>query len=80
MAESKLVQVNERIAAGVTAGFQKVNDAVVGKYTEIEDWFVDRYLKRDGESVAEAKTRLRQEQKAREQEQELRKQEREMQK
>ena len=31
----------------------------MGGYTKIEDAFVDRYLTRDGETVQEAKERLR---------------------
>ena len=65
MAKSKLVKANEKIAENVTSGFQKVCDAAVGGYTKIEDKFVDLYLTRDGETVAEAKRRLRQETDAR---------------
>lgn len=32
---------------------------MVGGYTKVEDAFVERYLTRDGESVADAKERLR---------------------
>lgn len=59
MAQSKLVKINQEIAENVTGAFQKVEDAVVGGYTKVEDAFVERYLTRDGESVAEAKERLR---------------------
>ena len=41
--------------------YEKVEDAVVGGYTKIEDAFVDRYLTKDGETVQEAKERLRRE-------------------
>lgn len=61
MAKSKLVKVNEKIAEGVTGGFKKISDGVVGGYTKIEDAFVDRYLTKDGESIADAKERLKQE-------------------
>lgn len=67
MAKSKLVKVNEQIAKNVTTGFQKMSDTIVGSYTKIEDAFVDRYLTKDGETVETAKTRLKQEQAAREQ-------------
>ena len=40
---------------------KKIEDAVVGGYTKIEDAFVDRYLTRDGESVEEAKERIKKE-------------------
>ena len=59
MAKSKFVKVNEEIAKKVTGAFEKVEEAVVGGYTKIEDAFVDRYLTKDGESVEEAKERLK---------------------
>jgi len=70
MEASKMEKANESIAEkvtggfqemseGVTSGFQKMCDTVVGGYTKIEDGFVERFLTREGESVAEAKARLR---------------------
>lgn len=70
MAKSKLVKTNEVIAEKVTGAFGKLEDGVVNSYkkietgvvhgyTKIEDAFVDRYLTRDGESVEDAKRRLR---------------------
>lgn len=70
--KSKIMEANEKIAEGVTTGFQKIQDGVVNGYkkietgvvegfTKVEDSFVDRYLARDGESVEEAKKRLRKE-------------------
>ena len=50
MAKSKLVKANEKIA-----------EKVVGTFAKIEDAFVDRYLTKDGESVEEAKQRLKKE-------------------
>lgn len=61
MAKSKLVKANEKIAEKVTNGFNKMCDTVVGGYTKIEDSFVDRYLTHDGETVTEAKERLKKE-------------------
>lgn len=61
MAKSSLVRANEKIAKKVTATFGKIEKHIVGSYTKIEDAFVDRYLTQDGESVEEAKRRLRQE-------------------
>jgi hypothetical protein len=61
MAKSKLVETNEKIAEKVMGTYQKIEDTVVGGYTKIEDAFVDRYLTKDGETVAEAKKRLKQE-------------------
>lgn len=48
MAKSKLVQANKKIEEAVVSGYQK-----------IEDGFVDRYLTRGGETVEEAKQRLK---------------------
>lgn len=61
MARSKLVRANEKLAEKVTAAFGKIEDSVTGGYTRIEDAFVDRYLTKDGESVEEAKERLKRE-------------------
>lgn len=74
MAKSKLVEVNEKIAEGVTAGYKKIEEGVVAGYKKIEegavggfnkiaDRFVDNYLTKEGESVEEAKARLASEQK-----------------
>lgn len=62
MAKSKLVKANEAIAGKVTATFGKIEESVIGGYAKIEDAFVDRYLTKDGETVEEAKQRLKQEQ------------------
>ena len=71
MAKSKIVQANETIAKtvtsgykkierGVVAGYKKIESGVVKSYNKIEDKFVDTYLTKDGETVEEAKTRLKQ--------------------
>ena len=70
MAKSKIVKANEKIAEtvtegykkiekGVVDGYKKIEQGVVGGYAKIEDKFVDAYLTKDGESVEEAKARLR---------------------
>ena len=61
MAKSKLVKANEKIAEKVVGTFEKIEDTVVGGYTKIEDAFVDRYLTKDGESIEEAKQRMKKE-------------------
>ena len=72
MAKSKLIEANEKIAEAVVGGYKKVESAVVDGYkkvetavvdgyTKVEDKFVDRYLTRDGETVEEAKARLKKE-------------------
>lgn len=59
MAKSKIVKANEKIAEKVVGTFEKIEDTVVTGYSKIEDAFVDRYLTKDGETVEEAKERLR---------------------
>lgn len=70
MAKSKIAQANEKIATAVTGGYKKIEkgvvdgyrkieQGVVGGYTKIEDKFVDAYLTKDGETVEEAKARLK---------------------
>ena len=63
MEKSKLVTANEKVAEKVVGIYKKIEDTVVGGYTKIEDAFVDRYLTKDGETVEQAKERLKQEQK-----------------
>ena len=67
MANSKLITANEKIAKNVTETFQKIQDTVINNYTKIEDNFVAQYLTHEGESVADAKKRLKQEQAERKQ-------------
>ena len=73
MAKSKLVKANERIAEGVVGGYKKIEEGVVGGYKKIEegavggfnkiaDKFVDSFLTKEGESVADARKRLAAEQ------------------
>lgn len=69
MANSKLITANEKIAKNVTETFQKIQDTVINNYTKIEDNFVAQYLTHEGESVADAKKRLKQEQAERKQQQ-----------
>lgn len=72
MAKSKIVETNEKIAAVVTDGYKKIEKGVVGGYKKIEhgvvagyskmeDKFVETYLTREGETVEEAKARLKKE-------------------
>lgn len=76
MAKCKLVQANQRIAQGVTSGFQKISNSVVrgyqiiengvvGRFTKLTDGFVDQFLTQSGESIPQAKVRLVQEEAAR---------------
>ena len=49
----------EKIEEAVTGGYKKIEKAVTSGYTKIEDAFVARYLAKKGETVAEAKERLK---------------------
>ena len=70
MAKSKIVKAGKKIAAavtngyhaietGVVDGYKKIEKGVVDGYIKIEDKFVDAYLTEDGESVEDAKSRLK---------------------
>lgn len=70
MEKSKITQANETIARGVAEGYKKIEtgvvrgykrieEGVVDGYQKIEDRFVERYLVHEGETVAQAKARLR---------------------
>ena len=61
MDTSKIVNATEQIAAAVTDGYKKIEQGVTQPYTKIEDKFVDAYLTKDGETVEEAKARLKKE-------------------
>lgn len=63
MATSKLVKANEKIAENVKGGYRVIRDTVVGGYQKIENAFVERYLTHDGETVEDAKMRLKAEKK-----------------
>lgn len=74
MAKSKIAQTTEQIATAVTNGYKKIETGVVDGYkkiekgtvdgyTKIEDKFIDAFLTREGETVAEAKQRLKNEHK-----------------
>lgn len=69
---SRLVQMQQKIAEGVTdgykkieegvtEGYKKIEESVVKGYARIEDAFVARCLTREGESVENAKKRLKKE-------------------
>lgn len=76
MSNSKLTQVNEKIAdtvvkgykkieESVVGGYQKIEDGVTGTFKKVEDGFVERFLTHAGETVEDAEKRLAGEQKAR---------------
>ena len=70
MAKSKIVKANEKIAeavtggykkieTGVVEGYKKIEQGVVGSYAKVEDAFIGAYFAKDGETVEEAKERLK---------------------
>ncbi len=61
MATSKIVKGTEKVAEAAVKTYQKVETAVVDGYTKIEDRFVGRYFTKEGETVEEAKERLKKE-------------------
>ena len=63
MAKSKIVKANKKITEAVIGGYKKIEQGVVSGYTKLEDKFVDVYLTKDGETVEEAKARLKNENK-----------------
>lgn len=63
MAKSKIVTGVKKIEKTVVDSYKKIEGTVVLGYTKIEDKFVDMYLTKDGETVEQAKERLKKEQK-----------------
>ena len=61
MAKSKLVKADEKIADKVVNTYKKIENTVTGTYTKIEDKFIDQYLTKDGETIEDAKKRLKEE-------------------
>ena len=59
----KAIETYEKIRDGVVDTYEKIEDTVTGTYQKIEDKFVDAYLTKDGETVEEAKARLKKENK-----------------
>lgn len=59
MAKSKIVAANEKIAETVVSAYKGIEKGVVKGYTKIEDKFIEAYLTKEGESVEDAKARLK---------------------
>ena len=71
MEQNKLTEANEKIAGTITTGFKKMSDGVadgfnkmsegvVKGYTKVEDAFVGKLFTKEGETVEEAKARMKQ--------------------
>ena len=48
----------QKIENGVVTGYKKIEDGVVTGYKKVEDAFVNTFLAKEGETAEEAKTRL----------------------
>ena len=59
MVTEKSKEVYEASKEVTVSGYKAIENAVVGTYTKVEDAFVGTFLTKDGETVAEAKERLR---------------------
>lgn len=59
MAESKLVKANRTISNKVVRVYKIIEKAVVNCYFKIENKFVDKFLRHNGETINEAKTRIK---------------------
>ncbi len=61
MTAPDLVKMHEKTAGTVVEGYKKIEEAVVVCFNRMADWFVDRFLKKEDETCAEARARLEKE-------------------
>lgn len=52
---------NDKLARELARNFGIIQEAVTNRYAKAEEWFIERYLVREGESVADARDRLKRE-------------------
>ena len=57
----KFKNVNKKIEKSIVGGYKKVENTVVEGYKKVEDKFVDKFLRKDGETIEEAKERIKKE-------------------
>ena len=55
----KIVAVYKAIEDGVVGAYKAVEKGAVGTYRKVEDTMVDKLFRKEGETVEEAKERLR---------------------
>ena len=60
--EEKAVNTVQEMAEDVKYAYDKVEDAVVGKFEDITDSFIEKHLMKEGETLEEAKERIAKEQ------------------
>lgn len=61
--EEKVVGTYKVVESGVVGAYKKVESSVVNAYKKVEDKCVENLFAKDGETVEEAKSRLKSEQK-----------------
>ena len=59
--EETVVDTYKAIEEGVVGACKAVEDSVVGAYQKVEDAFVEKFLAKPGETVDDAKARLKDE-------------------
>lgn len=59
--EETVVDTYKAIKEGVVGACKAVEDSVVGAYQKVEDAFVEKFLTKPGETVDDAKARLKDE-------------------
>ena len=59
--EETVVDTYKAIEKGVVGACKAVEDSVVGAYQKVEDAFVEKFLTKPGETVDDAKARLKDE-------------------
>lgn len=59
--EETVVDTYKAIEEGVVGACKAVEDSVVGAYQKVEDAFVEKFLTKPGETVDDAKARLKDE-------------------
>lgn len=59
--EETVVDTYKAIEKGVVGAYKAVEDSVVGAYQKVEDAFVEKFLAKPGETVDDAKARLKDE-------------------
>lgn len=61
-----IADANDKITEKVVGGYKKVENAVTGSYKKVEDKFVDKFvdkfLRKNDETIEEAKARVKREQ------------------
>ena len=60
--EEGVVSGYKKIEKGTIEGYKKIENGVVSGYKKIEDKFVDKFLRKDNETIEETKERLKKEQ------------------